>query len=443
MSDLHPATPTLQLSAALDRPLVHDDGDSVRFLVVEVTAPTLDAPAAPKAPLNLALVVDASGSMEGPPIAAAKEAARRVAGALGADDRLSVVSFDSRVRVHVDGERQDAGGRAAAEAAILSLAAGSSTFLSGGWLAGCACAAKVMEATPGLRNHVVVLSDGQANAGILAPDELASHAAALRQRGLASSAVGIGADYSDQQLEAIAASGGGRLHHAAEAEEIGELVLGELDALRATVVESCELRIDVPNGIRAEVIGDYAISRPGGRLACVVGSLASGARRTVVFKLTCPAGERGARLRLDVVARWTAAGASDAAETAPVTATLQFASGKQCAAQPRDAALALQVARAWQFGIVRAATRLNQDGELERAADLVERELHHFERYCAKLAGAKDMLVALKRLRASIGEQRYAPMMAKEMLQASVKGTRGELDLRKKKIGGWETNLPG
>ena len=104
MSDLHPATPTLQLSAALDRPLVHDDGDSVRFLVVEVTAPTLDAPAAPKAPLNLALVVDASGSMEGPPIAAAKEAARRVAGASAPTTGCRWCRSTRGSAVHVDGD---------------------------------------------------------------------------------------------------------------------------------------------------------------------------------------------------------------------------------------------------------------------------------------------------------------------------------------------------
>ncbi len=98
----------------------------MRFLVAEVTAvapveppePLESLPSQrPKAPLNLALVIDASGSMAGEPIAAAKEAARLLAANLGADDRLSVVSFDSRVEVHVDGRRQDAAGRAAAAAA--------------------------------------------------------------------------------------------------------------------------------------------------------------------------------------------------------------------------------------------------------------------------------------------------------------------------------------
>lgn len=98
MTDLRPAASTLQLAAGFDRALIRRGGDSVRFLVVDVTAPTVEAektPAVSKAPLNLALVIDASGSMQGTPIAAAKEAARRVAASLGAADRLSVVSFDS------------------------------------------------------------------------------------------------------------------------------------------------------------------------------------------------------------------------------------------------------------------------------------------------------------------------------------------------------------
>ena len=82
MTDLRPAASTLQLAAGFDRALIRRGGDSVRFLVVDVTAPTVEAektPAVSRAPLNLALVIDASGSMQGTPIAAAKEAARRVA----------------------------------------------------------------------------------------------------------------------------------------------------------------------------------------------------------------------------------------------------------------------------------------------------------------------------------------------------------------------------
>lgn len=445
MTDLRPAASTLQLAAGFDRALIRRGGDSVRFLVVDVTAPTVEAektPAVSKAPLNLALVIDASGSMQGTPIAAAKEAARRVAASLGAADRLSVVSFDSDITVHLEGRPQDAVGQAAAAAAIAALEAGSSTDLGGGWLRGCACVARVMEEHPGLRNRVVVLSDGQANRGIVEPDELATHASQLRARGLLSSAVGIGESYSDAQLEAIAASGGGRLHHAAAAAEIVELVLGELEELRETVVESCDLVLETPPGFAAELVGDYAATHDAGRWSCVVGSLASGALRRVVWKIHCPAGKLGESAELSIGASWRRVGAADAVAAAPVRCELRFATGEQCLAQPRDRERALIVAGTWQFSIVRAATRLNQDGELRRAGELVKRELRHFVRYAEGLPEAKGMVAALERLAASIGAARYAPMAAKEMRVASTKGLRGERELRAHAQLAWDTHLP-
>ena len=454
----------LRLVAGFDRTLIRRKGESVRFLVAEVTAPTPPEPVdslqskSSKAPLNLALVIDASGSMAGEPIAAAKEAARLLAANLGADDRLSVVSFDSRVEVHVDGRRQDAAGRAAAAAAIERLEAGSSTDLGAGWLRGCACVAEVMEkqashsGSAGLRNRVVVLSDGQANLGIQEPDELSRHAAELRARGLLSTAVGIGESYSDTQLEAIAASGGGRLHHATLPQEIVELVLGELEELRATVVESCDLVVDTPTGFHAELVGDYAHQRErgrgrqGDRLTCVVGSLPGGASRTLVLKLTCGAGDLGDEAAVTVLARYRSAGASvgeeEAVETPPVRCTLQFATGKDCLAQRRDPVRALTAATMWQFALVRAATRLNQDGELARAAALVEKEMRYFRRYCEGLPGAETMVAALRRLAGSIGGARYAPSMAKEMRVASTKGMRGERELRVLARVSWDAHLP-
>ncbi len=435
----------LELLAAVDRPLINAKGESVRFLVVDITAPitpAIESGDALKAPLNLALVIDASGSMQGEPIEAAKEAARLLAESLGGADTLSVVSFDTGVETHVDGLRQDAAGQATAIAAFASLTAGSSTNLGGGWLQGCACVARVMEREPGQRNRVVVLSDGMANHGIVEPDALATHAAELRARGLLSSAVGIGEQYSDTQLEAIAGSGGGRLHHAAGAQEIVELVLGELEEMRETVVESCDLTVELPAGFRAEVVGDYATTLRDGRIACAIGSLPSGGKRTVVLKLACPAGALGAEPTLEVATKWTAVGGADAVETVGEACRFQYATGSHCLAQPRDRELALRVALAWQLWLVRAATRLNQDGELRRAAELVARELKFFVKYCDELPGAKALIDPLKRLQRTIGERQYDRRSAKEMMVSSRKATRGERELRVQARTGWESHLP-
>ncbi|MEO8197381.1 MAG: VWA domain-containing protein [Thermoanaerobaculia bacterium] len=422
----------LRLTAGVDRPLIHTAGDSVRFLVVELEAPEaqqkLKSPS--PAPLNLGLVIDASGSMHGMPIEAAKEAARLLAANLGPDDALSIVSFDTHVQVHVDGLRQDPAGRAVAALAIASIQAGSSTNLSGGWLRGCECVAREMATRPNLRNRVVLLSDGMANVGISQPDELSNHAAELRARGLLSSAVGIGENYSDLQLEAIATSGGGRLHHASNPREIAELVLGELEELRSTVVESCDLVLETPAGFRAELLGDYATTLTSQRLTAVVGSFVAAARRDLVFKLTCPAGNRGDEVDLSISATWRRPGSPQALAVPLEMIGLSYASGARCAAQPRDTQRSMVAATTWQLAIVRAAARLNQDGELHRANDLVTRELDWFRRYCKGLPDATTLVAQLERLAKSIGCERYAPMAAKEMYIRVQKSTRSERDYR-------------
>ena len=82
-------------------------------------------------PINVALVLDRSGSMSGAPLAAARAAAERFAAFLSPADRLAVVTFDDEVDV-VFGPAP--GGDPAALDAIARVVAGGSTNLSGGWL---------------------------------------------------------------------------------------------------------------------------------------------------------------------------------------------------------------------------------------------------------------------------------------------------------------------
>jgi len=88
------------------------------------------------------------------------------------------------------------------------------------------------------------------------------------------------------------------------------------------------------------------------------------------------------------------------------------------------------VARAWQLAVVRAATRLNQDGERDRARRLVELELKYLTRYCEGLPEAESLLNPLRRMLRSVGREIYDRTSAKEMRVASLKAQRGEREHR-------------
>ena len=123
----------INIKARWDQEVVPADLRTERGLLLEVTAAEVGKQ---DKPLNIALVIDASGSMRGDRLAAAKEAALGICERLGPQDRLSVVSFAEDVRVHVAGVAQDEDGRAQALAEIATICSRGTTNLWGGWIEG-------------------------------------------------------------------------------------------------------------------------------------------------------------------------------------------------------------------------------------------------------------------------------------------------------------------
>ena len=161
------------LNAAFDRQLFWQEGNSVRYLVARLRAHQEDDPKkGERAPLNIALVIDASGSMSGGRLEAAKAAALGLAERLTERDRLTLVSFASDVQVHIDAAPVTAQNLHLIRNEIFRLQTRGSTCLSGGWFAGVASAARIAEEDARMTPRVILLSDGHANEGIRDRNEL-------------------------------------------------------------------------------------------------------------------------------------------------------------------------------------------------------------------------------------------------------------------------------
>lgn len=409
---------TLSLDFGLDKALAWREGGSVRHAVAELRAAGPARRTAPP-PLNLALAIDVSGSMAGPKIEAARRTALAVVEALGPRDRLTLVAFDNRAERLLAARPMDGEGRTAAAAAVRRLADRGGTNLWEGWCSAAEEVATAMQQDPRASHRVLLLSDGQANEGITDPAELARHTRALLERGIVTSAVGIGDGYDEAVLGGMAEAGGGRLHDAEHAREIAEVVLGELMEGRSALLERTTLRIAVPAGLRAELVGPWTHTAVPGGLEVLVGTLLPEVPVRIVVRLHAPAGEAGATFRIGATAEGSLPDGAGTVAAAPADCALTLARSAENNAQARDEARAVAVMTAWQSQAIRQALAMNRDADRRGAKHYLERELRFLERYARGLPGAEGILAELVLLLRR-AEEELDPRLRKELYATTV-----------------------
>ena len=429
------------LSADFDRKLFWKGGRSVRYLVARVVAHREDdGPRKERSALNVALVIDASGSMSGDKLEAAKTAALGLAERLAPRDRLTVVSFASDIQVHLDAVPVTTENAIRIRAEISGLKTRGMTCLSGGWFAGVECAARVAEEDAGLTPRVIVLSDGHANQGISDPAELCEHAGELRQRGVLTSTLGIGDGYDEQLLRGIAENGGGRLHDAETETEISSVLLGELDDILLTAVEDAEIAVAPPASARVEFVGTARTDASSDRIAVALGPLQNEVERIAVFKVTCPKGREGDTLTFGVAASGRAAESGTALSATADPITLTAARGQSNDAQNRDADLTHIVARIWRAHIVHTVSRMNRERPYSNGLHFAKRELEHFERYVAGFEFGREMIRELQMLVRHAGRP-MSSRVRKEMTIQTALETQGRFDRRGMSKARWSERM--
>ncbi len=234
----------IALDAALDRPLLPAEGGG-RFLRLTLRVPEVprDGGTARK-PLNLAFVLDRSGSMAGEKLDLVKRAVAFGISQLAPEDRAAVVVYDDRVETIAPSVRMDAAAKSAIALRLGAVRDGGSTALGEGWLTGCRLAATA-QAELGDRwlTRTLLLTDGLANVGLTDPHELIGHAVELRRRGVTTTTFGVGADFDEQLLRGLSEGGGGNFYFIERAAQIPDFFAGELGELLTVYAEGATLTL--------------------------------------------------------------------------------------------------------------------------------------------------------------------------------------------------------
>ena len=243
------------------RPAVAADGASTLDLLLTISTPELPAgQVQPRPPLNLALVIDRSGSMAGRKLSYARKAARFLAGELTTRDRLAIVTFDGEVQVVVPST--PVADPLAFIAAINTIHSGGCTALFDGWLEGVMQVAEHLERNA--LNRVLLLSDGQANEGLTNTAEIAAKVAGLTAKGISTSAFGLGDGFDEDLMGAMATSGDGTLAFIESPGQLPDLYASELQGLANTLGKRVSIGIRTKQGAElVDVLNDLDTTEAG------------------------------------------------------------------------------------------------------------------------------------------------------------------------------------
>jgi Ca-activated chloride channel family protein len=247
------AASDVTLRVTPDRDYVYRSGPREVIVQVEVEARKSDD--ARRAPMNLAVVLDRSGSMEGAKLEKARQAAAMAVDKLGDDDFFSLVTYDDETDLLIPPER--IGGRDHREeikARIHRIQAGGSTALHAGVVLGAKQVRRFFDKER--VNRVILLSDGLANVGPSRTSDLSSLGRELRGDGIAVSTIGLGDDYNEDLMTALAEASNANYYYVKDAEKLPGIFSQELGAARSLLARSIVIRIDAPEGVRLkEIIG--------------------------------------------------------------------------------------------------------------------------------------------------------------------------------------------
>lgn len=245
--------PDVTLRVTPDRDYVYSGGPREVIVQIEVEARRPDL--GKRVPMNLAVVLDRSGSMQGAKIEKARQAANVALDQLGDDDVFSLVIYDNETQVLIAPQRVgDSRHRDELKAKIDRIRPGGGTALHAGVVLG---SNQVRHAFEKERvNRVILLSDGLANVGPSRTADLASLGRELRGDGIAVSTIGLGDDYNEDLMTALAEASSANYYYVKDAEKLPGIFSEEIGVARSLLARSVTIRINVPAGVRLkEIIG--------------------------------------------------------------------------------------------------------------------------------------------------------------------------------------------
>lgn len=193
-----------------------------------------------RAPLNICLAIDRSGSMEGEPLEYVKRACEHVVDMLEPNDILSIVTFEENVDVLMPARKVV--NKPLVKEHIRRLYVGNTTNIYDGMMAACLQVSTVMSQAQGYVHRVLLLTDGEPTSGLRDYNSIVQQVSEQKQKGIAITALGFGSDYNEELMSGIARRSGGNYYYIQRPDLIPEVFRSELQQLMSIVAKNIRVR---------------------------------------------------------------------------------------------------------------------------------------------------------------------------------------------------------
>jgi Ca-activated chloride channel family protein len=238
------AAEQVKVDVALAKPYLLAGQKQTTYLRVGLTGLPINA--SRRTAVNVAIVLDKSGSMTGEKLRKAKDAALASIDRLGPNDILSVIAYDNTVEVLVPATKIT--DRQALRTAIDRLTAGGSTALFAGVSKGAAEVRKFLDRQR--VNRIILLSDGQANVGPSSPAELGNLGSSLIKEGISVTTLGLGLDYNEDLMTQLARKSDGNHYFIENTEDLARRFGYEFDDVLSVVAQEMTVSVNCAPDVR-------------------------------------------------------------------------------------------------------------------------------------------------------------------------------------------------
>lgn len=239
---------TLQLKLVPDRDVVLKNSPAEIVVKIDLSA-IAEKNKAHRTPLNLAVVIDKSGSMTGAKLDKTKQAAMQLVDRLAPNDVFSLVIFSDTAQVLVSAQKiKDQDAKDDLKEKIEGIEAGGSTALYAGVKLGADLLKEYLSAKR--INRVILLSDGLANIGPSTPRDLRRFGSDLSERGIAVTTIGVGDDYNEDLMSGLAEASDANYYYVQDTEKLPQIFAKEFNEMVSVAARDVRIEIVCPDGVQ-------------------------------------------------------------------------------------------------------------------------------------------------------------------------------------------------